>query len=76
MRCTDEYYFTENQYLSAVIDVTRVNIFNIVTQYKAVFTDDEIITRQNDLKNSIFHSWLNKRVSDKIPPFINSLPEK
>lgn len=55
--------YLENQHLSAVIDVTRVNVFNISTQYKAVFTDDEIVTKPNDLKNCIFYSWLNKKVS-------------
>ncbi|XP_065221370.1 conserved oligomeric Golgi complex subunit 8 [Planococcus citri] len=65
----------KNQYLSSVIDLTRVNIFNIVTQYKAVFTDDEIITRQNDMKNSIFQSWLNKRINDFLLTVNSCLPE-
>lgn len=56
------FIFSESNHLNSIIDVTRVNIFSIATQYKAVFTDDEVITRQNDLKNSIFHSWLNYRV--------------
>lgn len=58
--------FTETQYLSTVIDLTRVNIFNVATQYRAVFTDDEVMTKQNDMKYSVFYSWLNKRVCSKL----------
>ncbi|KAK7591046.1 hypothetical protein V9T40_002659 [Parthenolecanium corni] len=68
---------TENKsnHLNSTIDVTRVNIFSIATQYKAVFTDDEVITRQNDLKNSIFHSWLNYRINEFLIVVKDDLPK-
>ena len=52
-----------NQYLGSVVDVTRVNIFTIATQYKAIFANDEVVSTSNDLKNSLFSVWLNKKVS-------------
>lgn len=53
-----------NHHLGKTIELSRVNIFNIVTQYKAVFTEDEVIGRQDDPKSSFFHMWLSRNIND------------
>ncbi|CAH0561212.1 unnamed protein product [Brassicogethes aeneus] len=58
-----------NHHITKTIDVTRVNLFNIVTQYKATFNDDEhsplaSIRNSNINQNVIFYSWINKKISE------------
>lgn len=44
-----------------------MNLFTIITQYKATFTDDENVLVHNDSEQSdfsnVFHNWLHKRVN-------------
>ncbi|KAJ8919495.1 hypothetical protein NQ315_002116 [Exocentrus adspersus] len=63
-------------HLTKTIEVTRVNLFNIVTQYRAIFNDDEhgplaSLKMQNVNQNVIFFSW----IKDKISEFLASLEE-
>ena len=51
------------------IDLTRVHLFDIITQYKAVFPDDELSSAsilhkdQHHLtEGGIFHSWVNQKI--------------
>ncbi|KAG5895144.1 hypothetical protein JTB14_007315 [Gonioctena quinquepunctata] len=57
-------------HLTKTIEVTRVNLFNILTQYKAVFNDDEhgplIHTTDNPNihQNIIVFNWIKDKISD------------
>lgn len=57
------------QHLTKTIELTRVNLFTIITQYKATFSDDEQLpfakkVDHNEYSN-IFYNWLNKKVKKK-----------
>ncbi|XP_055628823.1 conserved oligomeric Golgi complex subunit 8 [Toxorhynchites rutilus septentrionalis] len=65
-------------HLTKTIDATRVHLFNIITQYRAIFPEDEdtssgMTTITSNLNapdgNKIFQSWLHDRIVD----FINTL---
>lgn len=65
-------------HLTKTIEATRVHLFNIITQYKAIFSEDEdsssnLTTITSDASAAdgakIFHSWLH----DQIVEFINTL---
>lgn len=45
------------------IEVTRVNLFNIVTQYKALF-DEDFGKETNSKMNLIFVSWQHEKIED------------
>lgn len=49
-------------HLSKTIEITRVNLFNIITQYRAIFNDDESFLRQEVNENMIFFTWVNDKV--------------
>lgn len=55
------------QHLLKTIELTRNNLFNIITQYKSIFSDDESssVTKEHNSTdfNQIFYSWLHERVS-------------
>ncbi|XP_050308003.1 conserved oligomeric Golgi complex subunit 8 [Anthonomus grandis grandis] len=57
-----------NHHLTKTIEITRVNLFNIITQYKAIFNDDESMSNtslRNDVNpNIIFYTWINDRIDD------------
>lgn len=48
------------------IELSRVNLFNIITQYKATFTDDDNSLDSSDSNESgnIFHAWINTKIND------------
>jgi conserved oligomeric Golgi complex subunit 8 len=61
-------YFLENHHLYKTIEITRVNLFSILTQYKAVFNDDEhspfAPNKHPDVNQSlIFFSWIRDKVT-------------
>uniref|UniRef100_A0A182K7Q1 Conserved oligomeric Golgi complex subunit 8 n=1 Tax=Anopheles christyi TaxID=43041 RepID=A0A182K7Q1_9DIPT len=61
-------------HLTKTIEATRVHLFNIITQYRALFPDDEEtfspfgVTMGNDRMagddGKIFHSWLHDQIMD------------
>jgi hypothetical protein len=62
--------------LNKTVEVTRVNLFNIITQYRAIFNDDEhsplaSIKSQQVNQNVIFFTWIR----DKISEFLQTLEE-
>lgn len=66
--------FLAQQHLTKTIEVTRVNLFNIITQYKAIFPDeDNMEMTQNDKPlqgvscdgERLFQSWLHEKVSQQ-----------
>lgn len=63
--------FLAHQHLIRTIEVTRVNLFNIVTQYKAVFDDDSKNTSSK--MNLIFNSWLHEKIDDFLRTLENDL---
>lgn len=48
------------------IELSRVNLFNIITQYKATFADDDNTLDANDTNESgnIFHAWINTKINN------------
>jgi hypothetical protein len=72
-------------YISKTIDENRVHLFDIITQYKALFSDDDLAvslqqntngyllnSQQKDLSESkLFNCW----ILDKITRFLNTLKE-
>lgn len=48
------------------IEASRVNLFNIVTQYKATFAEDEssLDSADSDEHRNIFHSWINTKINN------------
>uniref|UniRef100_A0A1B6M794 Conserved oligomeric Golgi complex subunit 8 n=1 Tax=Graphocephala atropunctata TaxID=36148 RepID=A0A1B6M794_9HEMI len=53
-------------HLTKTIELSRIHLFNIVTQYRAVFSDEESIISSRQLalaESSIFQSWLNQKIS-------------
>uniref|UniRef100_T1GIH6 Conserved oligomeric Golgi complex subunit 8 n=1 Tax=Megaselia scalaris TaxID=36166 RepID=T1GIH6_MEGSC len=50
------------QHITKTIEVTRVNLFNIITQYKAIFPDDNQKPQETD-GGRIFESWINRRIN-------------
>uniref|UniRef100_A0A1L8DVG2 Conserved oligomeric Golgi complex subunit 8 n=1 Tax=Nyssomyia neivai TaxID=330878 RepID=A0A1L8DVG2_9DIPT len=61
------------QHLTKTIELTRIHLFNIITQYRAIFTEDDALFNGNDTRDSskIFHGWLHK----KIEAFLKVLEE-
>lgn len=53
------------QHLMKTIELSRVNLFNIITQYKATFADDDSTLDANDTNESgnIFHAWINTKIN-------------
>lgn len=73
MFLTDVTSFTYTSNISAqvhitrTIEVSRVNLFNIITQYKATFAEhehSESLSISHDTGN-IFYTWLNEKVITK-----------
>lgn len=55
-----------NHHLSKTIELSRIHLFNIVTQYRAIFSDDDPILPlakdQNINESAIFYSWITEKV--------------
>ncbi|XP_055682108.1 conserved oligomeric Golgi complex subunit 8 [Lutzomyia longipalpis] len=52
------------QHLTKTIELTRIHLFNIITQYRAIFTEDDDLFTGNDSRDSskIFHGWLHEKI--------------
>ena len=63
-----------HHHLTKTIEVTRVSLFNIVTQYKALFEED--FGREADFKvNLLFNSWIYEKIDDFIRFLDNDLAQ-
>eukprot|EP00111_Clytia_hemisphaerica_P017855 TCONS_00052814-protein len=62
-------------HMTKVIDASRVSLFDIITQYNAIFSDNEPIYSSNDDKRQsnapILHSWVLHKLSN----FLTTLDE-
>lgn len=73
------YCILVNHHLTKTIEVTRVNLFNIMTQYRAIFNDDEhnpllLSSAQNINQNIIFYTWIRDKVSKEYKIFLCNIP--
>uniref|UniRef100_A0A6B2E8H3 Conserved oligomeric Golgi complex subunit 8 n=1 Tax=Phlebotomus kandelakii TaxID=1109342 RepID=A0A6B2E8H3_9DIPT len=61
------------QHLTKTIELTRIHLFNIITQYRAIFTEDDTLFNGSDSRDSskIFHGWLH----EKIEAFLKTLQD-
>lgn len=48
------------------IELSRVNLFNIITQYKATFAEDDNSLDASDASDTgnIFHAWINTKINN------------
>lgn len=60
-------------FLTKTIDENRIHLFDIITQYKALFTDDDLISSKNDTNSDA--KLLNCWIMNKIDSFLNILKE-
>ncbi|KAF5280504.1 hypothetical protein FQA39_LY18049 [Lamprigera yunnana] len=69
-----------NHHLNKTIEVTRVNLFGIITQYKAIFNDDDqgsgMYKRSNVNENVIFFSWIRDRICEFLATLENDLSKE
>jgi hypothetical protein len=60
------HFSAANHHLSKTIELSRIHLFNIVTQYRAIFSDDDPILPlakdQNINESAIFYSWITEKV--------------
>ncbi|EDV58893.1 conserved oligomeric Golgi complex subunit 8 [Drosophila erecta] len=62
------------QHLSKTIEITRINLFNIITQYRAIFPEEEATAKtQSSLRplqgvscngDRLFQAWLHNKIDD------------
>lgn len=59
------FVIAAQMHLMKTIELSRVNLFNIITQYRATFADDDTTLETNDGNDcgNIFHSWINEKVN-------------
>lgn len=59
--------FSATYHLNKTIEITRVHLFTIITQYRAIFNDDEHSplsqSRNSNInQNVIFFGWIRNKV--------------
>lgn len=69
------FLISAHHHLMKTIELSRVNLFNIITQYKATFADDDNTLDSNDSNESgnIFHAWINTKIHDFLVTLENDL---
>ena len=69
---------TAYQHLTRTVEVSRVHLFDILTQYRAIFPDDDStyhssLATPTLVDGALFYTWLGSKVSDKHSNKIPSL---
>ncbi|XP_031834230.1 conserved oligomeric Golgi complex subunit 8 isoform X2 [Nomia melanderi] len=62
-----------NLHITKTIELSRIHLFNIITQYKAMFHDDEFIMPGRD-PCAIFYHWLEEKISQFLTTLEQDLP--
>ncbi|CAA9994433.1 unnamed protein product [Nesidiocoris tenuis] len=66
------------QHLNKFIDVYRMHLFNIITQFRAVFPEQDSLlatNKQHFNDHPILHEWINNKVCDFIACLEREMPE-
>ncbi|XP_001604733.1 conserved oligomeric Golgi complex subunit 8 [Nasonia vitripennis] len=66
-----------NIHLTKTIELSRIHLFNIITQYKAMFNDDDHLAFGRDSiinDSAIFYQWLEEKVSQFLKTLEQDLP--
>ncbi|XP_050491286.1 conserved oligomeric Golgi complex subunit 8 [Bombus huntii] len=66
-----------NLHITKTIELSRIHLFNIITQYKAMFNDDELITPGRDItvnECAIFYHWVEEKISQFLMTLEQDLP--
>ncbi|XP_046738294.1 conserved oligomeric Golgi complex subunit 8 [Diprion similis] len=66
-----------NQHLTKTIELSRIHLFNIITQYRAIFNDDDHLTSSRDIiinESAIFHHWLEEKIFQFLTTLEQDLP--
>jgi hypothetical protein len=53
-------------HISKTVEASRVHLFDIITQYRAIFTDDDLLLSVSDDRtgdSNLFHGWVVQKVS-------------
>lgn len=61
-------HIAANLHMAKTIELSRIHLFNIITQYKAMFNDDELVIPGRDLtlnESAIFYHWLEEKVCNR-----------
>lgn len=67
-----------NIHINKVIETTRIHLFNIVTQYRAIFNDDihnplSMSKHEQVHQNSLFYGWINEKLAEFLKVLENDL---
>ncbi|KAJ1527092.1 hypothetical protein ONE63_008632 [Megalurothrips usitatus] len=61
-----------SQHLSRTVELSRVHLFSIITQYRAVFGDSEAdISHNSSSYNTLFYAW----IMEKVMQFLSTLEQ-
>lgn len=66
-----------NFHLTKTIELSRIHLFNIITQYRAMFNDDDILISNRDPiinESAIFHHWIEEKLSQFLRTLEQVLP--
>lgn len=66
-----------NLHITKTIELSRIHLFNIITQYRAMFNDDELIILGRDPtvnESAIFYHWLEEKISQFLMTLEQDLP--
>ncbi|XP_012273224.1 conserved oligomeric Golgi complex subunit 8 [Orussus abietinus] len=66
-----------NIHLTKTIELSRIHLFNIITQYRALFNDDGHLSMSRDFainESAIFYHWLEEKISQFLRTLEHDLP--